>query len=33
MTRSEHLGKKGRLISYTQLNRRFDTALKGLTKA
>lgn len=25
------LGKKGRLVSFTDLNRRFDTALRGLT--
>lgn len=29
----QKLRKKGRLISYNDLNRRFDTALKGLAKA
>ncbi|GKY87399.1 hypothetical protein [Sinisalibacter aestuarii] len=32
-TRPTKLGKKGRLLSYVDLNRRFDTALKGLTHA
>jgi hypothetical protein len=28
----QRLGKKGYLVSFEALNRRFDTALKGLTR-